>query len=110
MVDDRSQRIGSALSALVETLVHPLTDEDDASLDERRDDALALAKSVLDGSVADTYFLYRFTDLLQSSESLGRAQCQPCIRVDQGQRLVPLEQMNDSQLIVTSPQEPKRRS
>ncbi|KAL8866407.1 MAG: hypothetical protein Q9174_006320, partial [Haloplaca sp. 1 TL-2023] len=49
MVDDRSQRIGSALSALVETLVHPLTDEDDASLDERRDDALALAKSILEG-------------------------------------------------------------
>ncbi|KAL8728846.1 MAG: hypothetical protein Q9181_005200 [Wetmoreana brouardii] len=49
MGDDRSRRVGSALSALVETLIQPSISEDDASLEERRDDALALATSIIDG-------------------------------------------------------------
>lgn len=49
MGDDRSQRVGSALSALVETLIPPIVDEDNASLDERRDEAKALASSIIDG-------------------------------------------------------------
>ncbi|KAL8630146.1 hypothetical protein Q9189_004150 [Teloschistes chrysophthalmus] len=48
MGDGRSNRVGSALSALIQTLIPPLTNEDDASLDERRDDALALATSIID--------------------------------------------------------------
>lgn len=51
MGDGRSNRVGSALSALIQTLIPPLTDEDDASRDERRDDALALATSIIDGLV-----------------------------------------------------------
>lgn len=42
------QRVDNALTALVEILVPSLDDEDAASLDERRDDALALAKDILD--------------------------------------------------------------
>ncbi|KAL9000532.1 MAG: hypothetical protein Q9169_000825 [Polycauliona sp. 2 TL-2023] len=42
------QRVDSALTALVELLIRPLKDEDAASLDERRDDALALTKDILD--------------------------------------------------------------
>ena len=42
------QRVDNALTALVEILVPALDDEDAASLDERRDDALALAKDILD--------------------------------------------------------------
>ncbi|KAL9005473.1 MAG: hypothetical protein Q9188_001751 [Gyalolechia gomerana] len=49
MGDDRSRRVGSALSALIESLIPRINDEDDASLDERRDDALALATSIIDG-------------------------------------------------------------
>ncbi|KAL8779875.1 MAG: hypothetical protein Q9194_001196 [Teloschistes cf. exilis] len=49
MGDGRSNRVGSALSALIQTLIPPLTNEDDASLDERREDALALATSIIDG-------------------------------------------------------------
>ncbi|KAL8775079.1 MAG: hypothetical protein Q9209_000558 [Squamulea sp. 1 TL-2023] len=41
-------RIDNALTALVETLIPPLDDEDAASLDERRDDALALARDILE--------------------------------------------------------------
>ncbi|KAL8645600.1 MAG: hypothetical protein Q9226_007228, partial [Calogaya cf. arnoldii] len=42
------QRVDNALTALVEILVPSLNDEDAASLDERRDDALALAKDILE--------------------------------------------------------------
>ncbi|KAL8721949.1 MAG: hypothetical protein Q9225_001463 [Loekoesia sp. 1 TL-2023] len=49
MGDDRSQRVGSALTALIESLVPRIADEDDPSLDERRDDAQALAASIIDG-------------------------------------------------------------
>ncbi|KAL8782695.1 MAG: hypothetical protein Q9213_005174 [Squamulea squamosa] len=41
-------RIDNALTALVETLIPSLDDEDPASLDERRDDALALARDILE--------------------------------------------------------------
>ncbi|KAL9029001.1 MAG: hypothetical protein Q9196_002709 [Gyalolechia fulgens] len=47
MGDDKSRRVGSALSALVESLIPRINDEDDASLDERRDEALALATSII---------------------------------------------------------------
>ncbi|KAI4258648.1 MAG: hypothetical protein L6R42_004975, partial [Xanthoria sp. 1 TBL-2021] len=42
------QRVDNALTALVEILLPSLDNEDAASLDERRDDALALAKDILD--------------------------------------------------------------
>lgn len=49
MGDDRSRRVESALSALVESLIPRINDEEDnASLDERRDDALVLATSIID--------------------------------------------------------------
>ncbi|KAL8714019.1 MAG: hypothetical protein Q9220_002165 [cf. Caloplaca sp. 1 TL-2023] len=47
-----SQRVSSALSSLVDSLITPVKDEDNATLDERRDDALALASTILDGFVA----------------------------------------------------------
>ena len=50
MGDDRSQRVDSALSALVDTLIPPLPDEDDAILDERRDNAIELARNIINGS------------------------------------------------------------
>ncbi|KAL8674631.1 MAG: hypothetical protein Q9168_000939 [Polycauliona sp. 1 TL-2023] len=42
------QRVDNALTALVELLILPLDEEDAASLDERRDDALAQAKDILE--------------------------------------------------------------
>ncbi|KAL8698110.1 MAG: hypothetical protein Q9224_002000, partial [Gallowayella concinna] len=48
MGDVRSRRVDNALSTLIELLVPASTDEDAASLDERRDDALAQARDILD--------------------------------------------------------------
>lgn len=64
MGDDRSRRVGSALSALIESLIPRINDEDDASLDERRDDALALATSIIDGSVLLPPVADLLTDIL----------------------------------------------
>ncbi|KAL8918293.1 MAG: hypothetical protein Q9208_007461 [Pyrenodesmia sp. 3 TL-2023] len=41
-------RVENAISGLVENLILPVTDEDNASLDQRRDDASALAASIID--------------------------------------------------------------
>lgn len=51
MSKDRTARNDSAWSALVESLIRPLPDEDDASHDQRRDDAKALAASIINGLV-----------------------------------------------------------
>ncbi|KAI4141138.1 MAG: hypothetical protein L6R39_005494 [Caloplaca ligustica] len=48
MGDKGSQRVGKAFMTLIEVLVSPTYDEDNASLDERRDDAKALATSIID--------------------------------------------------------------
>ncbi|KAI4287514.1 MAG: hypothetical protein L6R35_003231 [Caloplaca aegaea] len=47
MAKDRAGRNGSAWSALVESLIRPVPDEDDASLDQRRDDASTLAAGII---------------------------------------------------------------
>ncbi|KAI4113121.1 MAG: hypothetical protein LQ345_005828 [Seirophora villosa] len=49
MSQDRTARNDSAWSALVESLIRPLPDEDDASHDQRRDDAKGLAASIING-------------------------------------------------------------
>lgn len=52
MGDKGSQRVGKAFMTLIEVLVSPTYDEDNASLDERRDDAKALATSIIDRLVS----------------------------------------------------------
>ncbi len=47
MAEDREQRISSALSSLIDKLVPPFEDEDDASFDERQLNALELARTIL---------------------------------------------------------------
>ena len=48
MADDRSRRIDDALASLVDSLLPPpSSDEDDNALDERHDNAVELARSIL---------------------------------------------------------------
>ena len=49
MGDERAQRLDDALSSLVDTLIPVLPGEDEATADERHDDALDLARSIIDG-------------------------------------------------------------
>ena len=51
MGDEKAQRLDDALSSLVDILVPALPDEDEASADQRHDDALELARSIIDKSV-----------------------------------------------------------
>jgi len=48
MGDEKSQRLDDALSSLVGQLI-PLQDEDEATVEERREDALHLARNIIDG-------------------------------------------------------------
>lgn len=52
MGDAKAQRLDDALSSLVDILVPALPDEDEATADERHDDALELARSIIDTCVA----------------------------------------------------------
>ena len=49
MSDEKAQRLDDALSSLVNTLIPTLLDEDEATADERHDDALDLARSIIEG-------------------------------------------------------------
>lgn len=49
MGDEKSQRLDDALSSLVGQLIPTLQDEDEATVEERREDALHLARSIIDG-------------------------------------------------------------
>lgn len=49
MGDEKSQRLDDALSSLVDALIPKLPEEDEITVDERREDALDLARSILDG-------------------------------------------------------------
>lgn len=55
MAEDREQRISSALSSLIDKLVPPFEDEDDASFDERQLNALELARTILARCVCIIY-------------------------------------------------------
>lgn len=48
MGDEKSQRLDDALSSLVDSLTPDLPYEDEATVDERREDALDLARSIID--------------------------------------------------------------
>ena len=48
MGDEKAQRLDDALSSLVDTLITSFPGEDEATADERRDDALDLARRVID--------------------------------------------------------------
>lgn len=48
MGDDKAQRLDDALSSLVDILIPALPDEDGARADERHDDALGLARSIIE--------------------------------------------------------------
>ena len=48
MGDDKAQRLDDALSSLVDILIPALPDEDEAVADERHDDALELARSIIE--------------------------------------------------------------
>lgn len=47
MGDERRRRVDDALSSLVQTFVPPLPDEDKAIAEERHEEALDLAKSII---------------------------------------------------------------
>lgn len=51
MGDEKAQRLDDALSSLVDILVPTLPDEDEAAADERHDDALELARNIIDKCV-----------------------------------------------------------
>ena len=48
MGDDKAQRLDDALSSLVDGLIPVLPDEDEATADERHDDALDLARTIIE--------------------------------------------------------------
>ena len=48
MGDAKAQRYEDALSSLVDNLVPPLEDEDDATADERHESALDLARNIIE--------------------------------------------------------------
>lgn len=48
MGDERSRRFDDALSSLVDNLIPGLDDEDDARADERHDDAVDLARNIIE--------------------------------------------------------------
>jgi len=48
MADEKTQRIQDALSSLVDALIPTIPDEDEADADERHDNAVDLARSILD--------------------------------------------------------------
>ena len=52
MGDEKAQRLDDALSSLVDILIPALPDEDEAAADERHDDALELARSIIDKCLA----------------------------------------------------------
>ena len=51
MGDEKAQRLDDALSSLVDILIPALPGEDEASADQRHDNALELARSIIDKSV-----------------------------------------------------------
>ena len=51
MGDSKTQRVDSALSSLIDRIVPNSTAEDETTTDEKRDEALEWAKSVIDGHV-----------------------------------------------------------
>lgn len=48
MGDEKTQRLDDALSSLIDILIPTLPDEDEAAADERHDDALELARNIID--------------------------------------------------------------
>ena len=52
MGDEKAQRLDDALSSLVYALIPIPTDEDEAIADQRHEDALDLARSIIEGQVA----------------------------------------------------------
>lgn len=67
MGDEKAQRLDDALSSLVDILVPALPDEDEATADERHDDALELARSIIDKCVYRERLLQRQLTLLTFS-------------------------------------------
>lgn len=51
MGDEKAQRLDDALSSLVDVLIPISPDKDEATADERHDDALDLARSIIEGYV-----------------------------------------------------------
>ena len=51
MGDEKAQRLDDALSSLVDILIPVLPGEDEASADQRHENALELARSIIDKSV-----------------------------------------------------------
>lgn len=59
MGDEKAQRLDDALSSLVDSLIPTLPDEDEATADERQEDALDLARSIIEGYT----LLYRLPNI-----------------------------------------------
>ncbi|KAL6721335.1 Microtubule-nucleating Tub4p (gamma-tubulin) complex component [Lecanora helva] len=76
MGDERSQRLDDALSSLVDILVPKLHNEDEATADERHDDALDLARSIIEGAVSD---VNHAADLIKKKRERLEGQAPPAI-------------------------------
>lgn len=78
MSHDREQRIGDALSSLVDTLIPVIDGEDDAVADERHDNALDLAKNLLERCESfymRLHLLIKLTMHLKSCSSIRSRGC-----------------------------------
>ena len=77
MAEDREQRISSALSSLIDKILPPFEDEDDASFDERQSNALELARTILARCVCaflPSVFMYdSFVNRFSSSSPIAPA-------------------------------------
>ena len=83
MGDDRSVRVGGAFTELIKSLTPRIDNESDASLEERRDDAHVLAKSIIDGLVTIPSLAGSRTNSSKPSKTFGSTGRRPHSRLNQ---------------------------
>ena len=84
MGDEKAQRLDDALSSLVDTLIPVLPDDDEATADERHDDALDLARGIIEGHVLPKDLSLGIANVApKSRQSCGSIGRQSCCRLDQ---------------------------
>lgn len=65
-------RVGKSLTALVELLIRPIDEGDDPSLHERRDDAKALATSIIHRSASILFAPSSLADIAKATQDSRR--------------------------------------
>ncbi len=84
MGDEKAQRLDDALSTLVDTLIPVLPDEDEATADERHDEALDLARGIIEGHVTSSHLWLETANVATKSwQPCGSIRRQSCCRLDQ---------------------------